>query len=100
MARATREIVLLIAGLLYFRYPGRKWLREGEVGDDPVTPGRTESYFAQAYGIEGEVVELTVGAESPLVGMSIGEAEAQKDAPLYLALLTAARRGCRRRPTR
>jgi di/tricarboxylate transporter len=81
-------IVLLIAGLLYFRYPGRKWLRDAEAADDPVTPGRTESYFAQAYGIEGEVVELTVGAESPLVGMSIGEAEAQKDAPLYLALLT------------
>jgi di/tricarboxylate transporter len=81
-------IALLIAGLLYFRYPGKKWLREGEVGEDPVTPARTESYFAQAYGIEGEVVELTVGAESPLVGMSIGEAEAQKDAPLYLALLT------------
>jgi di/tricarboxylate transporter len=81
-------IVLLIAGLLYFRYPGRKWLRDGEVGADAVTPGRTESYFAQAYGIEGEVVELTVGAESPLVGMSIGEAESQKDAPLYLALLT------------
>jgi di/tricarboxylate transporter len=81
-------IALLIASLLYFRYPGRKWLREGEVGEDPVTPGRTESYFAQAYGIEGDVVELTVGAESPLVGMSIGEAEAQKDAPLYLALLT------------
>jgi di/tricarboxylate transporter len=81
-------IALLIAGLLFFRYPGKKWLREGEVGEDPVTPARTESYFAQAYGIEGEVVELTVGAESPLVGMSIGEAEAQKDAPLYLALLT------------
>jgi di/tricarboxylate transporter len=81
-------IVLLIAGLLYFRYPGRKWLRDTDVGDDPVTPGRTESYFAQAYGIEGDVVELTVGAESPLVGMSIGEAEAQKDAPLFLALLT------------
>ena len=81
-------IVLLIASLLYFRYPGKKWLREGEVGEDAVTPARTESYFAQSYGIEGEVVELTVGAESPLVGMSIGEAEAQKGAPLYLALLT------------
>jgi di/tricarboxylate transporter len=81
-------IVLLLAGLLYFRYPGKKWLRDGEVGEDAVTPARTESYFAQAYGIEGEVVELTVGAESPLVGMSIGEAEAQKEAPLYLALLT------------
>jgi di/tricarboxylate transporter len=81
-------IVLLLAGLLYFRYPGRKWLRDGEASEDPVTPGRTESYFAQAYGIEGDVVELTVGAESPLVGMSIGEAEAHQDAPLFLALLT------------
>ncbi|MEO8159875.1 MAG: SLC13 family permease [Arenimonas sp.] len=81
-------IVLLVTGLVYFRYPGRKWLRDGEVGEDVVTPARTESYFAQAYGIQGEVVELTVGAESPLVGMSIGEAEAHQDAPLYLALLT------------
>lgn len=81
-------IVLLIAGLLYYRYPGRKWLRAGEDSKDVVTPGRTESYFAQAYGIEGEVFELTVGSESPLVGMSIGEAESQPDAPLYLALLT------------
>jgi di/tricarboxylate transporter len=81
-------VALLIAGLLYYRYPGRKWLRDGEAGKDPVTPGRTESYFAKAYGIEGDVFELTVGAESPLVGMSIGEAEAQRDAPLYLALQT------------
>jgi di/tricarboxylate transporter len=81
-------IVLLVASLVYFRYPGKKWLRDGEVGEDAVTPARTESYFAQAYGIEGDVVELTVGAESPLVGMSIGEAEAHKEAPLYLALLT------------
>ena len=81
-------IALLIAGLVYYRYPGRKWLRAGEDSKDVVTPGRTESYFAQAYGIEGEVFELTVGPESPLVGMSIGEAESQPDAPLYLALLT------------
>jgi di/tricarboxylate transporter len=81
-------IALLIAGLLYYRYPGRKWLRSGEDASDVVTPGRTESYFAQAYGIEGDVLELTVGSESPLVGMSIGEAETQKDAPLFLALLT------------
>ena len=81
-------IALLIASLLYYRYPGRKWLRSAEGAADVVTPARTESYFAQAYGIEGEVFELTVGSESPLVGMSIGEAEAQRDAPLHLALLT------------
>ena len=27
---------------------------------------RTQSYFAKSYGIEGDVYELTVGAESPL----------------------------------
>jgi di/tricarboxylate transporter len=80
-------IVLLIAGLWYFRYPGRKQLPEGDE-DSAVTPGRTESYFAQAYGIEGEVFELAVSGESPLVGMSVGEAEAQADAPLFLALLS------------
>jgi di/tricarboxylate transporter len=80
-------VVLLLATLAYFRWPGRKWLPEGDE-DSAVTPGRTESYFAQAYGIEGEVFELSVGAESPLVGMSVGEAEAQADAPLFLALLS------------
>ena len=54
--------------------------------DKGVTPARTQSYFAQAYGIEGDVFELTVAADSPLVGMSLGEAEALHAAPLVLAL--------------
>jgi hypothetical protein len=50
---------------------------------------RTDSYFARTYGISGDVYELTVTADSPLVGMSIGEAEAQpRYAPLILALRT------------
>ena len=53
-----------------------------------VTPARTESYFANTYGIDGDVFELTVTAESPLVGMSLGDAEALHDAPLLLALQT------------
>jgi di/tricarboxylate transporter len=81
-------VLLLAAGLWYYRYPGRKWLRGREEDAGVVTPGRVESYFAQAYGIQGEVCELTVGADSPLVGMSVGEAEAQAGAPLFLALLT------------
>ncbi|HMB58160.1 MAG TPA: SLC13 family permease [Arenimonas sp.] len=79
-------LLLVAAGLVYFRTIGRKALVGAE--DKNVTPGRTESYFAQAYGIEGEVFELTVGADSPLVGLSIGEAEAEIGAPLFLALLT------------
>lgn len=77
-------LVLLVMGLIYFRYFGKRLL--GGLGDKNVTPARTESYYAKTYGIAGEVFELTVTAESPLVGMSIGEAEAQKDAPLLLAL--------------
>lgn len=79
-------IALLLAGLGYYRWLGRKLFARGE--DKGVAPGRTQSYFARAYGIEGDVYELTVTAESPLVGMSVGEAEAQREAPLYLALLS------------
>jgi di/tricarboxylate transporter len=77
-------VALLLMSLAYFRWYGGRKLQGGD--DTSVTPGRTESYFASAYGIKGDVFELTVGADSPLVGMSIGEAEAQRGAPLYLAL--------------
>src|SRR3546814_10109745 len=79
-------LALLAVGLLYFRWVGRRWL--GSRDDPTVTPARTESYFARTYGIAGEMMELTVTSESPLVGMSVGEAEAQKNAPLYLAIKT------------
>lgn len=79
-------LALLAASLLYFRFFGDKELRDDIEGS--VTPARTESYFARAYGIEGDVFELTVSADSPLVGMSLGEAEALRGAPLLLALKT------------
>ena len=53
-----------------------------------MTPARTQSYFAKTYGIEGDVYELTVTADSPLVGMSLIEAETLHGAPLLLALKT------------
>ncbi|WP_290885402.1 SLC13 family permease [Arenimonas sp.] len=79
-------VALLLVGLAYFRWRGPRTLGKGE--DKGVAPSRTQSYFASAYGIEGDVFELSVTAESPLVGMSVGEAEAQRDAPLLLALLS------------
>jgi len=80
---------LLVAALLYFRYHGdRKLVEEETLANDGVTPARTESYFAKTYGIEGDVFELVVSAESPLVGMTLGESENLHDAPLMLALKT------------
>lgn len=79
-------VALIAASLLYFRFYGDKKLREET--ETNVAPARTESYFASTYGIEGDVFEMTVTAESPLVGMSLGEAEALHDAPLMLALQT------------
>jgi len=78
-------IPLLLAGLGYFALFTRKLLPTEEESQN-VTPGRTETYFAETYGIDGEVFELTVTAESPLVGMSIAEAEALRGAPLMLAI--------------
>ncbi|WP_024889474.1 SLC13 family permease [Luteimonas huabeiensis] len=77
-------LALLAFGLAYFHFFGARVMREGK--DASVTPGRTQSYFARTYGIEGDVYELTVTAESPLVGMTFGEAESLHDAPVMLAL--------------
>jgi di/tricarboxylate transporter len=62
-------LALVATCLLYYRFIGSKRLAGGE--GQNVTPARTESYFASTYGIEGDVFELIVGADSPLVGMSI-----------------------------
>jgi di/tricarboxylate transporter len=78
-------IPLLLLGLGYFALFTRRLLPIDEESQN-VTPGRTETYFAETYGIAGEVFELTVTAESPLVGMSIAEAEALRGAPLILAI--------------
>ncbi len=79
-------LALLAASLAYFHFFGDRVLRES--GDEAVTPARTQSYFARTYGIEGDIHELTVTADSPLVGMSVGDAEALVDMPLLLALRT------------
>ncbi|GAA4795954.1 SLC13 family permease [Lysobacter hankyongensis] len=80
-------LALLAAALAYFHFFGGQRLHEN-AADAGVTPARTETYFATAYGIEGEVYELTVTADSPLVGMSLRETEDLHDAPLILALKT------------
>ncbi len=83
-------LALLATCLLYFHFFGDRLLGgKHEVDSDgTVTPARTQSYFARAYGIDGDVFELTVSADSPLVGMSLGEAELLHGAPLLLALKT------------
>jgi di/tricarboxylate transporter len=79
-------LTLALLGVAYFYFFGRKLLPGHEDERLKVTPGRTESYFAETYGIGGETSELTVTAESPLVGMSIGEVEQLHGAPLILAI--------------
>ena len=80
-------LVLLASGLAYFHFRGHRQLGEpSDAAEGTVTPARTQSYFSSAYGIEGDIFELTVTAESPLVGMTFGEAESMYDAPMLLAL--------------
>jgi len=80
-------LALLLASLLYFHFHGNAKLGKVQRQGEP-TPARTESYFAQTYGLEGEVYELIVSNESPLVGMKVRDLEKLFDAPLLLALKT------------
>ncbi len=79
-------LALGVVGVAYFYLFGAKLLPSREDQRQKVTPGRTESYFAETYGIVGDTAELTVTAESPLVGMSIGEVEQLHEPPMILAI--------------
>jgi di/tricarboxylate transporter len=78
-------IALLIAGIIYFLVAG-KFLLPSPEEKTSGAPARTQKYFADVYGIKGEVYELLVTVDSPLVGMSIREAEQIDGAPLLLAI--------------
>ncbi len=79
-------LVLAAVGIGFFWLFTHRILPEHENTPQKVTPGRTESYFADTYGITGELAELTVTVESPLVGMRIGEIERLHHAPRILAI--------------
>ncbi len=66
-------VVLIAAGLLYFILIGR-WVLP-VVKDKPGETGSTLTYFREVYGIDGEVYELRIGADSPLVGRTMDDIE-------------------------
>lgn len=78
-------IVLLGAALVFMLTIGRRLLPEA-VSARAASPGRTKNYFAEIYGITGDVHELLVTVDSPLVGMRVSEAEQIDGAPLLLAI--------------
>lgn len=84
-AVAPVGLALLLVGIAYFMFVAPHLMPE-RLRKQVATPARAESYFAQAYGIEGDIYELVVTAESPLVGMAIAEAEQLHGAPLILAI--------------
>lgn len=84
-AVAPVGLALLVVGIAYFTFIAPHLMPE-RLRKQVATPARAESYFAKAYGIEGDVHEMVVTAESPLVGMAIAEAEQLHGAPLILAI--------------
>ena len=78
-------LALLAAGILYFLLAGRFLLPQTKEKASGV-PAKTKTYFADVYGIKGDVYELLVTVDSPLVGMTIADAEELEDAPILLAI--------------
>ena len=76
---------LLAAGIIYFLVVG-KWLLPDNKIESSAVPARTKTYFADTYGIEGDVYELLVTVDSPLVGMQVGDAEELEGIPRLLAI--------------
>ncbi|HKJ17701.1 MAG TPA: SLC13 family permease [Xanthomonadales bacterium] len=78
-------LALLTVGIAYFLLGGQLLLPEHKETATGA-PARTKTYFADVYGIKGDVYELLVTVDSPLVGMRVGDAEQLEDAPLLLAI--------------
>lgn len=78
-------LVLLLAGLAYFHFGWRRLLPD-DAEPQKVVPRSTDRYFAETYGIAGEVVELVVTGESELVGATVAELERDPATPLLLGL--------------
>lgn len=78
-------VVLLGAMLAYFAVLGRRLLPTGEV-KGAASPARTQNYFEEVYGIRGDIYEMLVTVDSPLVGMRMAEAEQLPGAPLILGI--------------
>lgn len=78
-------LALLTAGILYFLFFG-KWLLPNIKAKSSGVPARTKTYFADTYGIEGDVYELLVTVDSPMVGMRVGDAEQIEGIPRLLAI--------------
>ena len=78
-------LALLAIGIIYFLTVG-KWLLPDNRIESSASPAITKTYFADTYGIEGDVYELLVTVDSPLVGMQVGDAEKLAGAPRLLAI--------------
>jgi di/tricarboxylate transporter len=78
-------LALLASGIIYFLVAGNLLLPEPKEKATGA-PARTKSYFADVYGIKGDVYELLVTVDSPMVGMKIGDVEQMESAPLLLAI--------------
>jgi di/tricarboxylate transporter len=78
-------LALLATGIAYFLIFG-KWLLPDNSTESSGAPAITKTYFADTYGIEGDVYELLVTVDSPLVGMQVGDAEKLEGTPRLLAI--------------
>ena len=77
-------IVMITAGIVYFVVLGARLLPATD--DGTADTSATAQYFEELYGLKGDIFEATVPANSPLVGRSIGDAEAIEDAPFVLGM--------------
>ena len=78
-------LMLLFSAVILFAVFGR-WIlprKPGESGES-AQKGNTKQYFASVYGIEGDIFELVVNADSDLVGYTVSEVEALEMAPFLL----------------
>lgn len=77
-------LALLSVGIVYFMIAGRYVLPATSKKLDTGTGGATIKYLRETYGLAGELYELNVPAESPLVGKTVEQVEYATDHRLVI----------------
>jgi len=85
-------LALVATGIAYFVFIGRRLLPEGKRKSESGGGGTTMQYLRETYGLSGDLFEVEVPPESPLVGKTVEQVEFSTDHKLLIVAMRGNRK--------
>jgi di/tricarboxylate transporter len=85
-------LALVATGIAYFFFTGARLLPAVKKKSETGTGGTTMSYLRETYGLSGDLFEVEVPPESPLVGKTVEQVEFSTDHKLLIVAMRGNRK--------